>query len=118
MLSLLSGYASLHVIVGLAFYALLPAISGGYSLPPAGQAIGLLAIAHVAGVLAVFAPSGLGVREAVLAVGLSASMPFEQGLVVAALLRGATLVADAILLTGWGAAYGLWVMRARRSSSS
>jgi hypothetical protein len=61
-----------HAICGLGLAALVKA--GGLEMSPV-DAIGAMALANVAGVLAVFAPAGLGVREAVLVAVLPAQDP-------------------------------------------
>jgi hypothetical protein len=63
------------------------------------HALAASTLANVSGALAFFAPSGLGVREGVLAVWLTApGTSLTPGLALAAALRLLTLVADVIVL--------------------
>lgn len=92
---LLAGHCLLHLMLGLATYPLLALL-----LPESAQALGVwgtagaVAIANVAGIAAVFAPAGLGVREVVLAFFVSAGSTMGDALAFAALLRALTLFAD------------------------
>ncbi|MDZ7790561.1 MAG: hypothetical protein U5L08_08740 [Xanthomonadales bacterium] len=91
----LCGHFLLHLLVGLAVYPLLSAM-----LPIAAGELGVLgvaavfALANCAGILAIIAPAGLGVREAVLALCLSHGAGFDAALAVAAWVRVLTLIAD------------------------
>lgn len=112
--ALLSLYAAPHLLVGFAFYLLaIAAYPIASSLSPA-HAIAALALAHVAGIVAVFAPAGLGVRELVLAICLGAALDFEQSLMLAAALRILTVAADALIAAVVAA---LWAFSHRTSSS-
>ncbi|MEG3192753.1 hypothetical protein [Lysobacter sp. D1-1-M9] len=111
--ALLMLYTLPHVLIGAAFFQLLPAFSGAAASIGLLHAIAVLALAHVAGALAIFAPAGLGVRELVLATGLvSATVPVDQSLLIAAVLRLLTLIADGALLAGL-ASHWLWRRCAR-----
>ncbi|WP_111265669.1 lysylphosphatidylglycerol synthase domain-containing protein [Marilutibacter maris] len=95
-LGLLALYVLPHVLIGSAFWLILCEIS---DLPvPIGQAVAVLALAHVAGILALFAPAGIGVREAVIAGGLAGLISFPQALLLAVALRLLTLLGDGGLL--------------------
>jgi len=86
----------LQLMVGAALYPLVVQM-----LPLAAGALGVtgvaavFALANCAGILAIVAPAGLGVREAVLAVCLSHEVGFDAALQVAVWVRVLTLVADA-----------------------
>lgn len=75
--------------------------------------IGLYALAYGAGFLAIFAPAGVGVREAVLVLGLAGRMSTEEALVFAALHRMLYLFAD-FLLAGISC---VWIWGAKRRKS-
>lgn len=87
-------YLAAHGVAGTGLYlclAGLPQLSDG---PTLAYAIGLLAAANVAGIIVLFAPAGLGAREAVLVVGLAPWMSLEAAVIAAAMLRGLSVVAD------------------------
>jgi len=68
--------------------------------------IGLFALSYVAGFVTIFAPAGVGVREAVFTIGLAGILPVEAALVDAVGHRIIYMLADAVLgLMGW-AVYG------------
>lgn len=96
LLKLLIAHGLLHVLVGIGLFVLLQ-----HLLPESAKQLGIigtvgaLAIANVAGIAAVFAPAGLGVREVVLAALLAIEGNFEAALSAAVLVRALTLVADA-----------------------
>lgn len=54
-------------------------------------------LAGIIGVLAIFVPSGLGVREAVISLFASAYIPVEQAITLAILARFYTTVADVVI---------------------
>ena len=95
--ALLGLYVAPHALVGIAFHALVLATSSGAVAPSVAHCIAILALAHVAGIVAIFAPAGLGVRELVLAAGLSPFMGFQEALLIAAALRLLTVVADSFV---------------------
>src|SRR5690606_16368469 len=67
----LSGcYLLAHAVAGLGLYLVLQALLADVG-PSLAYTVGLLAAANVAGIIAVFAPAGIGIREFVLALGLS-----------------------------------------------
>ncbi|WP_121180602.1 lysylphosphatidylglycerol synthase domain-containing protein [Nocardiopsis sp. Huas11] len=67
---------------------------GGEPLASVGPAVGGYALAWTLGLLVVFAPAGLGVREAVLVVALAPVVDAGAALVVAVLSRLVMTVAD------------------------
>ncbi|WP_047867392.1 YbhN family protein [Nocardiopsis sp. RV163] len=67
---------------------------GGEALRSLGPAVGAYALAWTLGLLVVFAPAGLGVREAVLVVALAPVVDAGAALVVAVLSRLVMTVAD------------------------
>jgi hypothetical protein len=95
-------YASVHALVGCAFYLLLRALIAGHPVG-FGLAVGTYTLAGAAGVMALFMPSGLGVREAVVVSFLSAAIPAEQALVVAASARALSVASDVAFVAAIGA---------------
>jgi glycosyltransferase 2 family protein len=87
-----------HALVGTGAWLLLTEIVPAGSTLAVTTVIGVLALAHAVGVLAIFAPAGLGVRELVLAAGLAPLMPLTEALAFATLLRLLSVVADGLLL--------------------
>lgn len=81
-----------HICAGSGFHLLLQSLLE--SPPNWPQSIGLLAAAHTAGVLAFFAPAGLGVREAVIASALAPQLGWPQALAISALQRGLVAIID------------------------
>jgi uncharacterized membrane protein YbhN (UPF0104 family) len=81
------------VLAGLAFDVLITSLPG--ASVPWQQSMGALALAWLAGFLVIVLPAGLGVRESVLALLLSVSLPEGQAVVVAVLARLWWLCAEA-----------------------
>lgn len=73
-------------IAGIGFYMLTCSV---YPVPPAQMlyAVGLFGLSTVIGILALFAPSGLGVREGILVLGLSLIMPEEYAVIISIVSR-------------------------------
>ncbi len=87
----LLAFAAAHCLVGLSFVALLAALGHGDVFSTV-EAIGILTAAHLGGIVAVIAPAGLGVREALLAGMLAPTIGTEAALAAALITRaGATL---------------------------
>ncbi|MGJ4804872.1 hypothetical protein [Luteimonas sp. SDU82] len=95
---LLTCYAVPHLTVGVAFYALVTSGTEMSRELPLAYAVALLALAHVGGAVAVFAPAGIGVREGIIVAGLAGFMGLGEALLVAAWLRVLSLIADAAIL--------------------
>ncbi|QBI55788.1 lysylphosphatidylglycerol synthase transmembrane domain-containing protein [Streptomonospora litoralis] len=85
---------SLHV------WTLVTAAGGGADVRALPAAAGAYALAWTLGVLVVFAPAGLGVRELVLVVGLAPVLDPGSALVVAALSRLIMTAADLLWAGG------------------
>ncbi|MFV2198940.1 lysylphosphatidylglycerol synthase domain-containing protein [Nocardiopsis sp. LOL_012] len=81
------------LLLGTHVWVLVRAV-GGDALPSLGPAVGAYALAWTLGLLVVFAPAGLGVREAVLVVALAPVVDTGAALVVAAASRLVMTVAD------------------------
>lgn len=91
----LLAFAAAHVLVGLGFYALLAALGHGAAFS-AVEAVGILTAAHLGGIVAVVAPAGLGVREALLAGLLAPTLGGEAALAVALVTRVGATLGDAL----------------------
>lgn len=100
-LMLAGGYMFAHAVAGLGLYFVLWTILPDTALSLL-YTVGLLAAANVAGIAAVFAPAGIGVRELVLALGLSPFMAFDEALALAAILRVLTVIADLLFAATGG----------------
>lgn len=95
VLGLVLGHVALHVVVGISLYPLLTALCpDAAALLGLTGVVGVLALANTAGILAVFAPAGLGVRELVLAYFLAVDGDYETALVVAVYIRVLSMLAD------------------------
>lgn len=85
------------LIVGVGFYMLVAAI---YPVP-LSEALycgGIYGLAAIIGILAIFTPSGLGVREGIIAVGLALVMPDDYVVIVSIISRLWATVAELILI--------------------
>lgn len=81
-----------HFAAGMGFHIFLASILP--SPPSLLISIGLLAAAHTAGVLAIFAPAGLGIREAVIVAALAPQLGLAQAAALAALQRALVAIGD------------------------
>lgn len=85
------------LIVGIGFYMLVCSI---YPVP-ISEALycgGIYGLAAIIGILALFTPSGLGVREGIIALGLALVMPNEYIVIVSIISRLWATVAELILI--------------------
>ena len=88
------GYALVHVVNGFAFVLVLAALDqGDINL---AMAIGAYTLGGVIGAVAIFVPSGIGVREGVIVGLLSSAAPPEEALIAAATARAISIVADVL----------------------
>ncbi len=102
MLLLLGYYAFTWLVGGTALFFLVRSVGGAPSLSEIAFLGGLSAVGAIVAVLAVFAPSGLGVREASMYGLLRAIAPSGAALGTIVLNRLAiTIVEAALLLVGW-----------------
>lgn len=92
----LLGFLAAHLVVGLGFVALLRALGHGAAFGTA-EAVGILTAAHLGGIVAVFAPAGLGVREALLTALLAPRLGVDAALAVALVTRGWATLGDLLL---------------------
>lgn len=93
-------------------HGILLALALGADLRGAMQASGLFPLAAVAGFLVMVTPGGLGMREAVLALGLTPTLGASAALVLSILSRASSLLAEVLV---WGAAK-LVVQRSRETA--
>jgi uncharacterized membrane protein YbhN (UPF0104 family) len=108
------------VLYGAMTYVLMARLAGN-SLDVALVSIGGFALSWVAGYLAVFAPAGAGVREAVMVAVLSTQTKTSVALVVALVTRALSVVADAVAGALGASLIGrrqLRELRSRRSSDA
>lgn len=87
------GYHALYWALG-ALHGYLASRAVGAGSPAALGSAGLFVLAPIAGFLALAAPAGLGVREAVLSVGLAPSVGSTAAVAAAVLSRGVSLLSD------------------------
>jgi uncharacterized membrane protein YbhN (UPF0104 family) len=83
-------------IVGIGFYILVCSI---YTIP-LSQALytaGVFALAAIIGILSLFAPSGIGVREGIIIIGLSLIMPSEYAVILSVISRLWSTIPELIL---------------------
>ncbi len=83
------------IFLGLSFWLLIASQTDATPL----YIVSLFALAYAIGTIAVFAPAGIGVREAVLAVGLAQQIGVGDALIAAAVHRILYLLADISLGT-------------------
>lgn len=83
------------ITFGLAFHVLLPVEASDLA-----TAVGATAMAFAAGFVAVFAPAGIGIREGVLTVLLSAIIAPQTALASAVFFRVVLLISDIIFAAG------------------
>lgn len=86
-------YSLLVILNGLAFYATVKTVSPNMHVPLFAS-IAANAVAWVAGLIAIMAPGGLGVREAVLVLQMSVWMRVSDAVLVAVLWRVLLLVVE------------------------
>lgn len=92
----LLGFAAAHLVVGSGFVALLHALGHGATVG-ALLAIGALTAAHLGGIVAVFAPAGLGVRELLLAAVLAPTLGVAEATAVALVTRAWATLGDLVV---------------------
>lgn len=85
------------LIVGVGFYILTCSM---YSIPVSQLLYvgGIWGLSAMAGILAVFAPSGIGVREGVMTMGLSLIMPMQMAVIISVVSRLWQSVAELVLI--------------------
>lgn len=85
------------LIVGLGFYMLTCSI---YPLPLSQflYAAGVYGVSCIIGILAIFAPSGIGVREGIMVLGLGLVMPSEYAVIISIVSRLWMSVSELVLI--------------------
>lgn len=116
-LAAITAYAAGWIILGLAVFLLARAVEPSLRWSACPYVAAAYVVAGLVGFLALFAPSGIGVREGVLIAGLSQVMPLDGATVVAVLARLVSTVGEVLLAAG-AAALGRGVpsLRAVRHS--
>ena len=94
--ALLAFYVLVWLVVGLACYLSFRSLGQGFPLS-LWQVLGLYAISWAGGLVAVFAPGGLGVRDGILIVLMSSFIPFPLAAAGAAVVRVQTLAVEGLL---------------------
>ena len=84
------------LVVGLACYLSFRSLGQGFPLS-LWQVLGLYTISWAGGLVAVFAPGGLGVRDGILIVLMSSFIPFPLAAAGAAVVRVQTLAVEGLL---------------------
>lgn len=85
------------LIVGIGFYMLVCSI---YPVPVSQMlyAGGIFGLSAIIGILSIFAPSGIGVREGILVAGLILIMPSEYAVIISIISRLWATIAELILI--------------------
>ena len=91
-------YAVVTVLAGLAAFFVAAAVWPDLGFDDVWFVIGVTSLAAAVSMLAVFAPGGIGVREALLVLLLSTIMPTEIALIASILLRLWSIVGDFLFL--------------------
>ncbi|MCH8949465.1 MAG: flippase-like domain-containing protein [Chloroflexi bacterium] len=94
-----SMYVGAFLLNGVGFYLLIISLTD-YSPRYLPLAVGLFGLAAVVGLVSVFAPAGIGVREGILVVVLQTTMPVELAILVSLVARVWATVIDLLLITG------------------
>lgn len=100
--------------VGLAFYLFVRSL---YPAPPelAPELVGIWSLAVAAGMLAVGIPQGIGVKEGILLVGLTAFFSLPQALAISVLSRAWIIGSDLLALALWWGIDQLFLRRKLRT---
>ena len=111
MLKVVGCFVCNWIIAGVGFYLLTCSI---YPLPWSQflYAAGIFGVSCIIGILAVFAPSGIGVREGIMVMGLSLVMPQEYAVVISIVSRLWMSVSEIILI---GAAWLINYLKKKRT---
>ena len=88
-----------HLVNGAGFYLLVTSVTS-YSPRYLPLAAGAFALAGIVGMVSVFAPAGIGVREGILVAVLQTTMPIELAILVSLIARVWATVIDLLLITG------------------
>lgn len=99
MARLVAAFMVTHVVNGVGFYLLIISVTS-YSPRYLPLAAGAFVLAGVVGMISVFAPAGLGVREGVLVAILQTTMPVELAVLISVAARVWATVIDVVLVGG------------------
>ncbi len=88
-----------HVVNGMAFYLLIISVTS-YSPRYLPLAAGAFVLAGIAGMISVFAPAGIGVREGVIVAVLQTTMPVELAVFISVAARVWATIIDVVLVGG------------------
>ncbi len=88
------------LIVGVGFYILVLSIYPSVELSQMLFCAGIWGISAIMGILAIFAPSGIGVREGIIIAGLSLIMPTEYAVVISVVSRLWQTIPELLLAAG------------------
>lgn len=75
------------LIVGIGFFILTQSIYPDIQMSEMLYCAGIWGVSAIMGILAIFAPSGIGVREGIMIWGLSQIMPLEYAMVISVVSR-------------------------------
>ena len=97
MLKVVAMFFGNWLIVGVGFYILACSI---FPIPASEllYAAGIFAVSCIIGILAVFSPSGLGVREGIMVLGLGLVMPTEYAVIISIVSRLWMSVSELVLI--------------------
>ena len=95
-----------HALMALGFVALVASVTATIIAPDAAAYVVMFFVAAVAGLLAIFVPAGIGVREAVLAGMLTPNFGVAPAIAIA-------IAARVWLLACEGIAFALWWIATR-----
>ncbi len=88
-----------HLVNGVGFYLLVISVTS-YSPRYLPFAAGAFALAGIVGLISVFAPAGIGVREGVLVAILQTTMPLELAVFISVAARLWSTIIDVVLVGG------------------
>ncbi|MDD4110578.1 MAG: lysylphosphatidylglycerol synthase domain-containing protein [Clostridia bacterium] len=89
-------YLSIQILNGFAFFIMINSITT-INISHFTEIVSFLSFSGTIGMLAIFIPAGLGVREGILALLLTRFFPIEIGVFIAIASRSATIIGDGLL---------------------
>jgi len=87
-------FVGIQLVIGVTFGSIAKSVGADLNLSNLLYLSGTIILSSIIGILAVFAPSGIGVREGIQAVLLTPIMPKEQVVIIILLSRVVAVVAD------------------------
>ena len=105
------------LIVGTGFYMLVTSI---YPIPGSQLLYvgGVYGLSAIIGIISIFAPSGIGVREGIMVLGLTLIMPNEYAVIIGIVSRLWATVAELILVLGAFIAERVGKIKAKKSGQN